>query len=283
MKVYRVVANSFTNPLSLDRHENYGLEEIYYTLGYTSFVGKRGYHTCNNLYQNIKEEGKYFYLFVDDAIERGKDIINALHKINAYNFVILEYDIPEELILKHIGAGNYSIGIMQTWASETYIQKSDLNGPVLKTSQISKEKKSEALVETLNNTLKALISFDDWGMLDIENYKEMFGVSSLDSVVDNKEFLLEFMQERNFYQWALYESGELVQCPYITGKVVPVSHQFIGYHREHEAAKEYLGQYGIDVDYSDEHQQFKKELVWYSLNKRDDEKIKQLLKEKKSN
>lgn len=54
MKVYRVIPDSFVTNRKLEQKSLRGLEEIYYQVGYSSFVGKMGYHDYNNLAKDIK-------------------------------------------------------------------------------------------------------------------------------------------------------------------------------------------------------------------------------------
>lgn len=68
MKVYRAVPDSFVTNRKLEQKSLRGLEGIYYQAGYSSFVNKMGYHDYNNLAKDIKNEGKYFFLFAEDAV-----------------------------------------------------------------------------------------------------------------------------------------------------------------------------------------------------------------------
>ena len=63
MKIYRVVPSSFVTGKRMNSTELTGVEDIYYKMGYASFLGKRGFHMYNNTGASIKSEGKYFFLF----------------------------------------------------------------------------------------------------------------------------------------------------------------------------------------------------------------------------
>lgn len=89
------------------------------------------------------EEGKYFSLFPEDAIVEGNNLIGNFHRLRANNFYIVEYDVPEELVLKSIG--DYTTGIMTCYIMETYIQKTDLIGEITSTEKITNNKKIDSI------------------------------------------------------------------------------------------------------------------------------------------
>lgn len=55
-----------------------------------------------NIYKNINEEGKYFYLFFEDAVRENHNLMTHFHGLNTNDFFIVEYDVPGELMLKNI-------------------------------------------------------------------------------------------------------------------------------------------------------------------------------------
>ena len=101
MKVYRVVPNCFFTGKKLDNSGKISLESLYYKMGYTSFSSKVKRDDYNSL--NCKNyQGKFFYLFAEDAVFEGSSLINGYHRLRADICSILEYDIPEDMIIKHM-------------------------------------------------------------------------------------------------------------------------------------------------------------------------------------
>ena len=49
MKIYRVVPRSFTTGRRINSTNLTGVEDIYYKMGFTSFIGKRNFHNYNNI------------------------------------------------------------------------------------------------------------------------------------------------------------------------------------------------------------------------------------------
>ena len=282
MKIYRVVPSSFLTNQKLDSTELTGVEDIYYKMGYSSFVGKRGFHAFNTMCDSIDKEGKYFYLFPEDAIMEGNNLIGNFHKLRANNFFVVEYDVPEELILKNIGYGDYTIDIMPWYIMETYISKTDLIGDITSTEVISLDKKTEYLVDGMNESLKIIKEFKD--LEEIMYYNEvlglpLFSISSLDSIINDKEKIKEILLDSNLYSSFLNENGQLIKTPYITGKIIPVnigyiSHEFRGW----KNATEYFQSMDIRYDLSKEQNDFKEELIKSSQDK---SIVKSLLKERK--
>lgn len=102
MKIYRAVPDSFVTGKKMNQHFLTGVEDIYYMSGYTSFLGKRGFHDFNNLVIDQNKDGKYFYLFAEDAIEEASKLIRGFHRLSMDTCSLLEYDVPEDMILKKL-------------------------------------------------------------------------------------------------------------------------------------------------------------------------------------
>ena len=74
MKIYRVVPNSFLVGRRLGAQNKVASEAVYYKMGYTPFSGNLGNHDFNTLdCDNL--QGKYFYLYAEDAIFEGNKLI----------------------------------------------------------------------------------------------------------------------------------------------------------------------------------------------------------------
>ncbi len=61
--------------------------------------------------------------------------------------MILEYDIPIDMIMKHIGYGDYTYDIMPLYLIETFIEKDDFDGTVISSDDIDEHEKQKHLIE----------------------------------------------------------------------------------------------------------------------------------------
>lgn len=139
MKVYGGVPNGFMTVQRLDENEKISSEILYYKMEYIPFYSKMWKHDFNTM--NCKDlQGKYFYLFAEDTIFEGNKLINNYHRLKADTCLILEYDIPEDIILKHIGYGDYTYDIRTLLLMETFIEKCDFGNNVILSSKIDKIK-----------------------------------------------------------------------------------------------------------------------------------------------
>ena len=127
MKLYRVVPNIFSYEERLKCGTAPNAEAIYYKLGFASFIGSTVMNKGNNVFnqgEKIKM-GKFFFLFPEDAIINGYTLLIGAQRLRFLeSFYVLEYDFPEELIVKHFGYGDYSTNI-PLYLMEIYIEKED--------------------------------------------------------------------------------------------------------------------------------------------------------------
>ena len=282
MKIYRVVPDSFATNGRLNARELTGVEDIYYRMGYTSFVGKRGFHEFNTIVNHVKEEGKYFYLFLEDAILEGHHLIGGYHRLRMDTFSVLEYDVPEEIIFKNLGYGDYTSDITKNLILETYIQKSDFASNTVSTTELSKEEKLKGILESFKESLVALNEFRFSSLDDIFYYKGLFCDERLDSVIQSPQRLEDVLLSSSLYLLFLREKGELIKSPYLTGKVIPVNLRYISRNLGgFDKAAEYFQNQGFQCDFSLDHKDFKKELLYQlDCDTIDQEKVKSLLKSK---
>lgn len=151
MKVYRLIPNSFVNGTN---EENFGIycndflgaEDIYYKLGYVSFANKIG--VANNQWTNDESKhGKYFFLFLEDAIDEAINFMQGQHELigNVYNIVV--YDIPLEMILDNIeGIWYYNLRI------QSFIPIKYFGNPI-NPSELTEEKKLTTSIEMFKETI----------------------------------------------------------------------------------------------------------------------------------
>lgn len=283
MKIYRVVPSSFLTGERINSTKLTGIEDIYYKMGYTSFLGKRGFHMYNNIATSITEEGKYFFVFFDDALFQGCNLVGGFHRLRMDTCSIIEYDIPEDIILKHIGYGDYTEGISIEYKVETFIEKSDLGGEVITTEDVPKERKILTLTDILIEELKRMKEYGFSSFDDMYFYINYFRSSDLASLTDDNEKVKKGIEQSLFYLAFKQEKGEVIKTPYITKKIIPLNMNFISQNlRSQERIIEYYQAMGIDCRISKEHNEFKGELVYcVQTEEKDKQKVKSLLKQAK--
>lgn len=279
MKIYRVVPDSFATGERLNANEKVGSEDIYYKMGYIPFSDKLARHDYNNLHCEDKQ-GKYFYLFGEDAIQEGYSLINNYHRLQTDTFSIIEYDVPEDIIMKNIGYGDYTHDIEPIFLVETFIEKWDLGSNIIKSNQIEENEMLRSLILVFKDSLKRMQEYDSYR--DKKFYEGYFAVNSLSSINDDEE-IKNILLNSKFYHTFSNQQRELIPSAYITGKMLPVNMEFIcSSFDDWDEYSAYYQKLGVKCDFSTEHREFKKEVL-YNLRKSnpDKEKIKQLLKEKK--
>lgn len=279
MKVYRVIPDVFVTNRKLDQKSIRGIEGIFYQAGYSSFVGEMGYHDYNNLAKDIKSEGKYFFLFAEDAIKEASFLIGGYHRLAMDTCLVVEYDIPEEIVLKMVGYGDYTDSINPFYLIESYVEKCDFGNSIITTNEISIEKKNSFLINALNESLKRILECQS--LFDMFAYIDYFNGKKLESVIDNDDEIFKILINHSFYSAFINERRQLIQSPYITRKVVPVNMRFLNEKFQDENQIEYYyHNMGIDCDFSEYQNQSKKEILYYLQQDNPDKgKVKKLLQQ----
>ena len=101
MKVYRIVPDIL---YEFDSRDYRGPEGVYNLDGkffYQCHEEKIDHQGCNSLSPYLEEESKFFYLFPEDAIKYGERVLRCWYAR------LVEYDIPEELVVANAGFGLY--------------------------------------------------------------------------------------------------------------------------------------------------------------------------------
>lgn len=280
MKIYRVVPDSFATGKRLNANGQVSSEDIYYRMGYTPFGDEPTHHDYNNL-QCEDKQGKYFYLFAEDAIQEGHSLINVYHRLRANTFSVIEYDLPEDVIMKNIGYGDYTRGSMPLFLVETFIEKSDLGSSSITSNQVREKELLKKLMLVFQDSLKRMQEYGAFAYEDSRFYEDYFGVSDLSSITD-EERIKEVLLNSEFYSSFLYQQCELVLSTHITGKTLPVNMGFISHKlRDCEERSKYYRNQGVQCDFSKEQHEFKEEIL-NNIRKPnlDREKVKRLLREK---
>lgn len=282
MKIYRVVPESLVTGKKINQQPLTGVEDIYYMAGYTSFIGKRGFHEFNNVDIDKNIDGKYFYLFAEDAIEEASKLLRGFHQLSFDTCSLLEYDIPTDIVIKNIGYGDYTEDIYPWYLVETFIEKDFLGNKTITTAQLSDEEKFDYLEISLAETLRRIQELGYSSFNDCLFYKKLFDTKDLNSIINNFKASVGVIKDSNFYQAFMEENGELIKTKYITKKIVPVNSDYL-YHElgDYEKISDYYKTgYDLNCDFSQEQSDFKDELLKAIKKKSGQEKIKRLLKEK---
>ncbi len=271
MKIYRVVPNGFAIRGWLN-NERACSEEIYYSMGYAN-VPRKTPHKFNNLGCEGKI-GKYFFLFVEDAVAIGNSFLSSFHHLSGSTCTILEYDVPEDLIFKHIGYGDYKNGVLPLDLVETFIEKDDLGDNVIKSYDIADIEKEKHFLQAFERFLKLMVNYDSYLEDDIFFYLNHFWIRDLSKVLNNRDEYKSSLLKTPLFCALLDDFCELIPCRFITNKFLLANDEYLFLHPNGE----YLG---IDLDYSKEQREFKKEFINSLDNPIDKENIRRLLKEKK--
>ena len=255
MKIYRVVPDSFVTGKRFNAHGHVSSEDIYYRMGYIPFLDELAHHDYNNL-QCKNKQGKYFYLFV-------------------------EYDVPIDIIMKNIGYGDYTRGIMPLFLAETFIEKRDLGSSIITSDQVKENELLKKIILAFKDSLKRIQEYGSFAYADYQFYTDYFGIYDLSSIND-EEIIKNALLNSNFYSAFLYQQCELVLSTYITGKALPVNIEFISHKLGGlEEYSKYCKNLGVRCDFSKEHREFKEEFL-SNIKKEnpDNEQIKKLLRGK---
>lgn len=295
MKVYRVVPNTFSTGERLDSSRIPGGEDIYYKLGYASFVGERGFHKHNNLFDESEqiEDGKYFFLFLEDAIKQGYYLLTMFHYLrDVGSFYILEYDFPEEVVLKHFGYGDYldKNGCANP-LFEVFIDKKDFSTgakEVIGTQSLSSKLIQKTLFDSFGDVLKAaerIVAFAPTEFVLYDNYFEKNYWQGFYDVVDNSEITKDILVNSRLFSEFLQLSGKLIKSPYLTGNIISVNLEELMYkYSKWSEVAEYFKLLGWRFDVSKEQKEFKSELLRYSgynsLGNKEPDEVRRLLKER---
>lgn len=295
MKVYRVVPNTFSTGERLDSSIIPGGEDIYYKLGYASFVGERGFHKHNNLFDKSEQigDGKYFFLFLEDAIKQGYYLLTMFHYLkNVGSFYVLEYDFPEEIVLKHFGYGDYldKNGCANP-LFEVFVDKKDFSTgtrEVVSVQSLSSKLIKKVLLDSFNDALNVaerIVSFAPTEFVLYDSYFEKNYWQGFYDVVENPEMIKDILVNSRLFREFLLLSGDLIKSPYLTGNIISVNLEELMYkYGKWSEVAEYFKSLGWRFDVSKEQKEFKSELLSYSgynslENKKPDE-VRRLLKER---
>ena len=299
MKVYRLIPDSFTikkhcEMSGLNESETICTEDIYYNMGYLTLSDKKYLYSNTAIKMlfdakngDLDKMGKYFYIFPEDAVIYGRYLLTGFNKFHVEGDRLVEYDIPDELIMKYYGYGTYE---GDDDAAECYITEDNFEGEVISSNEVSIENKRKSLIKTLKQTLNSLIEFKDKNYFyysdDWETYiyfSDFFNVKELSEIINDDGKLEEKLFNSAFYESFVKKEIAMVKTSYITNKSLslPLSATHYPFGHSHE---DYFKEKGFNVDFGDKHYYFRREMTNYvssSMNKSEKQQvIKELRKQK---
>ena len=234
MKVYRVVPEVLSYRPYGSHYDS--LESLYYELGYISFNGCINEGYGNNICDRVKTEGKYFFIFLEDA---AFYITQNLREVDTWK--LMEYDFPEEVVYSIIGWGGYGydldLHLGYNKRAETYIEKSRIPGVSHSSSEISREKKEVIMISDYRRSYATEVEYERNNNVSFERdvcdicedpytyflewLKETYGENYADVNSLTDEDIHNMIDERalgplinNF----LIGENEIIKTPAITGK-----------------------------------------------------------------
>ncbi len=236
MKVYRVVPEVLSYRPS---HTRESLESLYYSLGYISFDGEIYYGYGNNIHNRVEKEGKYFFVFLEDA---AFFITQNTREVDTWK--LMEYDFPEEVVYSIIGWGGYDydldVGMGYNRRAETYIEKEKIPGVSYKSSKISQTKKNKVMISDYRKSYATEVEYkknnnipyrrDTWGTSSYvtdpytywlgylnktygENYADVKSLTD-----DDINGMINKWAKKHLLSDFLYGEHEIIKTPAITGK-----------------------------------------------------------------
>ncbi|MBO4246056.1 MAG: hypothetical protein J5892_04930 [Bacilli bacterium] len=159
MKFYRIKPISLFSSLGENQNPKLYAEEIYFNAGYIvkSNEPANKWVNLNNIASKVKNDGKYFYFFPEDAIKMGC----YTHHFD-FIFKLMEYDFPEDIAFKLIGNGYYIENDGKKLIPETLIEYQDMGDKVINSSTFTNKEKMAILKESIKEPYNRLHRNLDW-------------------------------------------------------------------------------------------------------------------------
>lgn len=138
------------------------------------------------------------------------------------------------------------------------------------------------MVKALTEAIRRIQELGFSSFHDSLFYKKLFDAKDLNTIINNPKKIQDAIINSNFYHAFKEENGELILSKYNTQKIIPVNTDYL-YHElgDYEKISDYYKRvYDLNCDFSQDQRDFKEELLKIIKNKKGQEKIKSLLKEK---
>ncbi len=274
MKVYRVIPDTFLVDSRIEEIPPKATEGIFYKMGYTS-LSSTVKHTTNTIYKDLNQTiGKYFYLFFEDAVKIGYSFLNDYHYHFLNTFLILEYDIPLEIILKHFGYGIYTSTKVLL---ETFIQKEDFGTKIFTTKDLKYNDKKETITKEFLISMENILEFGyDYSEEDFEFYFNQLNIlcfNEFKTFLQSEEKIETFLKDYMF-NFNNTINRELIKSPFITNRVIRINPDYLYNEVGIPNLTKYFEIKGYIFNTNKEQEELKTAII---KSKNDKEKVKSLL------
>lgn len=274
MKVYRVIPDTFLVDGRVEEIPPKATEGIFYKMGYTS-LSNTVMHTTNTIYKDLNQKiGKYFYLFFEDAVRIGYTFLKNCHHHFLTTFLILEYDIPLEIILKHFGYGTYTSTKVLL---ETFIQKEDFGSKIITTKDLKHNEKKNTITKEFLISMRNILEFGyDYSEEDFDFYFNQLNIlcfNEFKTFLHSEEKVEIFLKDYRF-NFNNTIDREIIKSPYITNRVIRINPDYLYNEVGLPNLTKYFEIKGYKFNINKEQEELKKTII---KSKNDKEKVKSLL------
>lgn len=261
MYVFRVVPNSVIcksrmgGTIPLQEIAFLGAEDIYYNMGYTSFIDEVGtkdkdwYDTLNTVKSEKDHKGKFFYLFPDEALQNASTIICDFGNKYGSTYCLLVYDFPIDMILENIGYGTY-LGKQREYVLETCIDVEQFGNNLINSADIRDIDKFNTLKSFFKESiLKEYNYFSQYHIDALLQYLLKLGNSVIEQL-DSDKWLDSTIRNSELYNNLLNYNGVLIKNDYITGINIPINASWYSkntFEKKDEFISSFFKEYGIDT------------------------------------
>ena len=241
LKLYRVLKDHLT--IGWLHTCTYHPDDLFTYMGYTPFYGNIRYGHANNYGCRQYEEGKYFFLFPEDALFCSNILLNG----ECFTAKIVEYEFPLDYVFYNIGNGRYENGYCSPryYINECTIGKSFFTGEKCSSEDIDIELKKAAIKKSFDEICE---------IVDDDVMKKYFEEEGLFKKIEKKLT----MREKQF----INASTEIIKSNEITGRTWTIINRGFGKTNVKPINIEYLANKGLILDYSEDAKKFRDEVVY---------------------
>ena len=241
VKLYRVLKDHLA--IGWAHTCTYHPEDLFTYMGYTPFYGNIHYGHANNYGYRQHEEGKYFFLFPEDALFCS----NILLDDQCFSAKIVEYEFPFYDIFYNIGNGWYENGRFSPCysISECTIGKSFFTGEKISSKDIDEGTKKAAIQKSFDEICE---------IIDDDVMKEYFGEEGL--FIEIKENL------KTRSKYFIDAKAELIKSNEMTGRTWTIINRGFDKSNVKPINIDHLANKGLILDYSDEAKNFRYDVVY---------------------
>lgn len=239
IKVYRVLKDHLT--IGCCHTLTYHPEELYAYLGCTPFYGNIRHGFANNIGYRQIEEGKYFFVFPEDALLCSSALLNN----DCYTAKIVEYEFPLGDVFYNIGYGEYeNRSIHHQWVTEFTVGKSVFTGEKLSSKSIDDELKRKITEK----------SYDE--------INDLLGNNKMKEYFPKDDYCFEKLEKRfNFRsEKFINDEANLIKSNEMTGRIWTIIN--FGYDKSNvkDVNIEHLANNGLVLDCSNDFKNFRRDV-----------------------